>query len=331
MENKKLHILIQELADKEKFADAGIAPLSFCSNTLDVAMQHYSNSMQNGDFAQMSYLYNNLEIKQSPELLIEDCNTDRFNYYVIAFLASYNSPARIAEENGTAKIARYAIGKDYHIVLKQRLNRILSAIKEQIPGATGRCFTDSAPLMERAIASACGLGAIGKNGFLISKKAGIKTLICEIILGIPKEFQCVDETCIPRKRYSLFSLCGHCNRCMDACPTGALYAPGKIDARRCISYHTIENRKESFPANLPNPQRYIFGCDSCLNACPWNSRNSPGMDELTDIYPETMQLLENPKAFLTGITKSQFNKIFNTSPIGRPGKEKILNTIYSLK
>lgn len=331
MENKKLHILIQELADKENFADMGIASLSFCSNILAVAMEHYSKSMQNGDFAHMDYLYNNLEIKQSPKLLIDDCNTAEFNYYVVAFLASYNSPSQMTEEEGRRKIAGYAVGKDYHIVLKQRLGRILSAIKEQIPGATGRCFTDSAPLMERAIAASCGLGAIGKNGFLISKKAGIKTLICEIILGIPKGSPSIDEPYIPSKTYSPFSLCGQCNRCMESCPTGALYAPGKIDARRCISYHTIENRKEEFPANLPNPHKYIFGCDSCLNACPWNSRNSCGMDELIDIYPQTMQLLENPKSFLTGITKSQFNKIFNASPIGRPGKDKILNTIDSLK
>lgn len=335
MENKKLHILVQELAKQEKFADWGIATLSFCSDALGVAMKHYSNAMRNGDFAQMSYLYSHLEIRQSPELLIDDYNTSKYNYFIIVFLASYKNPNPSIEENCSTKIAQYAIGKDYHIVLKQRLNRILSYLKEQIPGTTGRCLTDSAPVMERALASACGLGAIGKNGFLISKNAGIKTLISEIILGIPKYSSLyinnIELDCTPIKNFAPFSLCGECHRCIDSCPTGALYAPGMIDSRRCISYHTIENRKNEFPATLPNPQKYIFGCDNCLNACPWNSRNIPGMDEFVNIHEGTIQLLENPQRFLKSVTKSQFSKIFRDSPIGRPGKDKIMNTLNSLK
>ena len=335
MENKKLHILINKLANEEEFADWGIATLSLCSNTLNIAMEHYSRAMENGDFAKMGYLYNHLDIKQSPELLINNFNISKNNYYVIAFLASYNNPKPVAANNGHPKIAQYAMGKDYHIVLKQRLQRILGSIKETIPEANGRCFTDSAPVMERAVATACGLGAIGKNGFLISRKAGVKTLLSEIILELPKESTCADNT--EGEHYNLgnscnpFSLCGECHRCMDACPTGALYKPGRIDAGRCISYQTIENRKEGFPANLPNPHKYIFGCDSCLNACPWNGKNSPGMDELVNIHPGTAQLIYNPKSFMENITKTQFNKIFSDSPIGRAGKDKILNTLKSLK
>lgn len=331
MENKNLHILIQQLAEREKFADWQIVPLSFCSPAIDIAMDNYRLTLQKGDFAQMSYLYDHLDIRQSPRLLLD--NTDgslQYCYYIIVFLASYHSDT--LHDNGFAKIAQYALGTDYHIILKQKLNNILLQIKGQIDNATGRCFTDSAPVLERTLASACGLGAIGKNGFLISKKAGIKTLIGGIILGIPKESTdyCYDMgSCIVGKQ-NLFSLCGECHRCMDACPTGALYAPGRVNADRCISYQTIENRKGSFPSNLPNPHRYIFGCDSCLNACPWNGKNSPGMDELVNLHPATKQLLCNPKEFLASISSSGFNKVFRNSPIGRAGRNKMLDTLNSL-
>ena len=331
MEDKNLHILIQQLAEREKFADWQIVPLSFCSSSIDIAMDYYRLAMQKGDFAQMSYMYNHLDIRKSPELLLDDKdNSLQYSYYIIVFLASYHSDT--LHDNGIAKIAQYALGTDYHIILKQKLNAILMHIKERIDNAIGKCFTDSAPVLERTLATACRLGAIGRNGFLISKKAGIKTLISGIILGIPKNSTDYgyDKDIYAVGKQNLFSLCGECRRCMDACPTGALYAPGKVDAGRCISYRTIENRKESFPSYLPNPHKYIFGCDSCLNACPWNGKNSPGMDELIRLHPATQQLLCNPREFLASISSSGFNKVFKNSPIGRAGRNKILDTLNSL-
>lgn len=332
MENKNLHILIQQLAERENFADWQIIPLPSCSPAIDIAMDNYRLALQKGDFAQMKYLYNHLDIRQSPELLLNnESNSLQYYYYIIVFLASYHSDTLC--NNGIAKIAQYALGTDYHIILKQKLNTILSYIKGQIDNSIGKCFTDSAPVLERTLATACELGAIGKNGFLISKKAGIKTLISGIILGIPK---CstdygYDTDIYAVGKQNLFSLCGECHRCMDACPTGALYAPGKVNANRCISYHTIENRKDSFPTDLPNPHKYIFGCDSCLNACPWNGKNKPGMEELIRLHPVTKQLLSNPKEFLESISSSGFNKAFKNSPIGRAGRNKILDTLISLK
>lgn len=332
MENRNLHMLIQQLAEREKFADWQIIPLSYCSPAIDIAMDNYRYALQKGDFAQMKYLYNYLDIRQSPELLLNDkSNNLQYSYHIIVFLASYHCDT--LHNNGTVKIAQYALGTDYHIILKQKLNTILLYIKEQIDNAIGKCFTDSAPVLERALATACKLGAIGKNGFLISKKAGIKTLISGIILGIPKKNAdySYDKGIYPIGKQNIFSLCGECHRCIDACPTGALYAPGKVNANRCISYHTIENRKESFPRELPNPHKYIFGCDSCLNACPWNGKNKPGMEELTKLHPVTNLLLNNPKEFLESISSSGFNKAFKNSPIGRAGRNKILDTLDSLK
>ena len=123
MENKKLHMLIQQLAEREKFADWQIIPLSYCSPAIDIAMDNYRYALQKGDFAQMKYLYNHLDIRQSPELLLNDKgNNLQYSYYIIVFLASYHCDT--LHNNGTVKIAQYALGTDYHIILKQKLNTI---------------------------------------------------------------------------------------------------------------------------------------------------------------------------------------------------------------
>ena len=158
-----------------------------------------------------------------------------------------------------AYVARYALGRDYHKVIKKRLNRFAKAI-EQIIGPMGyRAFVDSAPVMERAIAEKAGLGWIGKNTCVINKKAGSWFFLGEIYTDIPLMS---DEA---EKNH-----CGKCNLCIDVCPTKAIVAPFRLDARKCLSYLTIENKG-------PIPIEYrkalgnrIYGCDDCQLCCPWN-------------------------------------------------------------
>ena len=148
---------------------------------------------------------------------------------------------------------------------------------------SGRVFVDTAPVLERAWAVEAGLGFIGKNNFFISREHGIRNFIGIIISNftiLPEEHsltlhQELEE--VPKKKY-----CGNCTKCLEACPTGALCAPYTLDARKCISYLTIENKEASMPLNLEMAQYrdgWIFGCDACMNACPWNSRNKEGWPE----------------------------------------------------
>ena len=158
-----------------------------------------------------------------------------------------------------AYVARYALGRDYHKLMRQRLQRLADRIAEEIGPFGHRVFVDSAPVLERALARNAGLGWIGKHTCLIDKDGGSWFFLGEIYVDIPLP---VD---VPATAH-----CGTCTRCIDICPTGAIVAPNRVDARRCISYLTIE-LKESIPEELrPLIGNRVFGCDDCQLACPWN-------------------------------------------------------------
>ena len=158
------------------------------------------------------------------------------------------------------KISRYARGRDYHAVLRERLSALLAEIIEMAPGARGRVASDAIPLLEKAIAEKAGIGWIGKHTNLITRTHGSWIFLGEILLTLPLAY---DEP-------FAFDLCGSCVRCIDACPTGAIVAPRELDSARCISYATIEHRgeiPESFGGKMDG---WLFGCDVCQEVCPWN-------------------------------------------------------------
>ena len=195
-------------------------------------------------------------------------------------------------------IAQYARGKDYHKVIKERLFTILATLKEHFPEISGRPFVDSAPVLERYWAMRAGLGFIGKNNFLISPKCGIRNFICSLFLNVELP---PPDAAVRRERTQGLPSCGACRRCLDACPTGALEAPFVLNANKCTSYLTIEKRHIQQQAggleahiteshSLRQQRRYnrmellkegnaipvngwLIGCDCCMNACPWNSKN----------------------------------------------------------
>ena len=191
-------------------------------------------------------------------LLVEGART------VMGFLAPY-------DHHDNPHVASFAHGEDYHKVIKDRIHLFVAQNREALDAAAGgefacRVFTDSAPVMEREWAVRCGLGFIGCNNFLISPTAGLRTLIGILVCNIP--FEEIDCMRLRRQRASMPEDCGRCGQCIAACPTGALEAPYRLDARKCISFLTIEAREKD-PSN-PALGEHLYGCDCCLNACPWN-------------------------------------------------------------
>lgn len=172
------------------------------------------------------------------------------------------------------RVARYGWGRDYHRVIQQRLRRLGRWLEEQVPGCRWRACVDSAPLMDKAWAEEAGLGWIGKNGNLIHRRRGSWLLLGHLLTTVELA---------PDQPSA--SLCGSCRRCLDACPTGAIREPFVVDSRRCIAFHTIENREPQLPAWIePHLQGWVAGCDICQEVCPWN--RGDGLDSSDpDVQP----------------------------------------------
>lgn len=290
------------------FADFGCAP---AGELPPYIQEQYMNALSKGNFAKMDYLGRNLEKRFNPQLLVEGART------VMIFLAPYSLPQGKKAPDG---IAQFALGQDYHIAIKEKLFAIMNELQESVPGFQGRAFTDSAPVMERYWAVEAGLGWIGKNNFLISRTCGIKNLIGVIIsnLEIP-----ATSDILPDKSTQTTGSCGECNRCLSACPSGALGRPFSTDARRCISYHTIENRslqQEIAAGAVPHFAGAFFGCDRCLDACPWNSANKEGWE----VFHKNAEMLSGKgKDWWKSLEKEDFKKIFKDSSLLRGGLENI--------
>ena len=176
------------------------------------------------------------------------------------YLAPTARPAaELMEQPGKALISRYALGRDYHKIIRKRLQKLAQRIELEIGPFGYRVFTDSAPVLEKALAEKAGLGWIGKHSNLLHRSAGSWFFLGEIYTDLPLP---VDQ--------KVENHCGNCTRCLDYCPTGAIVAPYQVDARRCISYLTIELRDAIPEALRPLMGNRIFGCDDCQVVCPWN-------------------------------------------------------------
>jgi epoxyqueuosine reductase len=216
-------------------------------------------------------------------------------------------------EPGAAVVSMYARGRDYHKVLRNRLAQLAERVKAEIGEYGYRVFTDSAPVMELPLAEKAGLGWRGKHTLLLSREAGSTFFIGEILVDLPLP---VDE--------ATSGHCGSCSNCIDACPTGAILGPGRLDARRCISYLTIE-LKGSIPLELrPLIGNRIYGCDDCQLVCPWNKfaqrASVPDFDERNGLGESGM--LE-----LFAWEEEEFNRRMEGSPIRRIGHERWLRNL----
>lgn len=189
---------------------------------------------------------------------------------------------------GSLKVARYGWGRDYHRVIDGRLRRLGRWLEARCPGSGWRACVDSTPLLDKAWAEEAGLGWIGKNGNLIHRRRGSWLLLGHLLTTLP----------LPPDRPAE-SLCGSCHRCLDACPTGALPEPFVVDARRCIAYHTIENRDPVLPGPIATALGgWVAGCDICQEVCPWNEGDLPVSSD-PDLQPRPWLLDLRPEQALT--------------------------------
>ena len=263
--------------------------------------------LKNGNHASMSYMSRNVDKRLNPVLLNEwACSVIMvlYNYY----------PADSTLSETKHKISKYAYGKDYHEIIKNKLRGLVDAIEDETGEIMARVFVDSAPVLEKAWAVKCGLGWSGKNSCIINKEMGsfffIGTIITNLELTYDKE--------------ELGEYCGSCTRCIDACPNGAIISPGIIDSGKCISYLTIEHK-----GDLPEEYRdklhaWIFGCDICQDVCPWNRFSKPHTEPAFLPHPQLTAMTDED---WKNINTATFNELFKGTAVERTGYEGLKRNI----
>jgi len=258
----------------------------------------YLESWLNQDrHGKMNYMLNHFDKRIDPTKLVDGARSVislSFNYYTEQKQSDPDAP----------KIAMYALGQDYHTVVRDRLEKLLEYIRSEAGDVNGRCFVDSAPVLEKAWAQRSGVGWIGKNTNLLTKRQGSYFFLAEIIVDIDLEYDS------PVKDY-----CGSCTQCIDACPTQAIYEPYKLDASKCISYFTIELKDQMLPDDYKGKfDNWMYGCDICQQVCPINSQARP--HHVQEFEPLS-DVLDMKKAEWEALTEDSFKKLFKHSAVKR--------------
>jgi epoxyqueuosine reductase len=302
---------LREIASRQirsKALELGFSACGIASaRCLDEERERLQKWLFNGMNGSMEYMANHFEKRLDPGKIEAGAKS------VISVLINYFPSEKQADPTAPV-ISKYAYGKDYHLVVKEKLNNLLIFIQTEISPFKGRAFVDSAPVLERPWAKAAGLGWIGKNSLLITRELGSYVFIGELII----------DTELSYDSPLTGDYCGSCSRCIDACPTGAIVSPRTIDARKCISYHTIENKNE-VPAAIREKLGYkIFGCDICQDVCPWNKKIKP--NQSGDFKP-VEGLLEMSKKNWTELERFTFSKNFKHTAFERAGYDKIMRNI----
>lgn len=298
---------IKKEAYRLGFSFVGIAK----ARRLDEHADQLEEWLSRGYQGKMQYMENHFEKRLDPTQLVPGAKS------VVTLMYNYYTDEK-QEDETAPKIAKYAYGKDYHFVVKDKLRELLHLINEEIGAVSGRCFVDSAPVMERQWAAKSGLGWTGKNTLLIHPKAGSFFFLAELIIDLELK---PDG---PMKDY-----CGRCTRCIDACPTEAISPQGYLlDASKCISYLTIE-LKEAIPNDFKGKMdNWMFGCDVCQDVCPWNRFSKKHQEAAFEPHPD---LLELNKQDWEEITEDVFRTIFKKSAVKRTKFKGLKRNIGFLK
>jgi epoxyqueuosine reductase len=300
------------VAIKEKAMELGFAACGFSSaGALPEDAERLKSWLKMGYNARMGYMANHFEKRTDPTRLVEGAKT------VISLLYNYYTD-RVQEDPEAPILSKYAYGKDYHFVMKEKMQLLFDFVKSISPEVEGRVFVDSAPVLDRAWARRAGLGWIGKNSNLISRSAGSFVFIGEIILNLELEYNQVPEG----------DFCGSCNLCLEACPTGAILDNRTIDSARCISYQTIENHGEISPELEGKLSGRVFGCDICQDVCPWNRK---ALNHQEPFFEPVTKLLEMTAGMWSDLTKEEYKKLFPESPVERAGFKKLKGNIAFLQ
>jgi epoxyqueuosine reductase len=281
---------------------------------LDTEARRLEEWLNKGHHGKMTWMENHFDKRIDPRELVPGAKS------VVSVICNYYNSEADAEqqkEAGKPKIAKYALGEDYHYVLKDKLFQLFEYIRQINGGLEGRVFVDSAPVMDKAWATRSGLGWLGKNTNVLRKGFGSWFFIGEMIVDATFNYEgpAADH-------------CGSCTRCIDACPTGALYEPYRLDAAKCISYLTIELRDaipEQFRENMDN---WMFGCDICQDVCPWN-RKAP--DTNIDRLGPSGDLTGKTYEFWEELNLELFRELFRRSAVKRTKFEGLKRNISFLK
>jgi epoxyqueuosine reductase len=269
-----------------------------------------SEWLRRGYHGAMGWMAREPARRADPQAVLPGCRS------VVSVGLNYFTDRRADERPGYGRIARYAWGKDYHILLQERLEQLEGRIRAMAPDTKTRSYVDTGPVMEKAWAQQAGLGWIGKHSNLVSARHGSWLVLGEVLTTLEMD---PDEPAA--------DLCGSCTLCIKACPTGAIPEPYVVDARRCISYLTIELHKpgDKIPAELaPGLGNRIFGCDDCLDVCPYNVNASPAGEAV--FQPAPLSLAAD-LAQLSGLDAQAFALTFRQSPLKRAGHAGFLRNV----
>ncbi|MEQ8551441.1 MAG: tRNA epoxyqueuosine(34) reductase QueG [Cyclobacteriaceae bacterium] len=293
--------LVKQIASQLGFSYCGISEASFLEEEAP-KLEEWLNRKYQG---KMSYLENHFDKRLDPRKLVPGAKS------VISLIYNYFPEKDLASDG--YKIAKYAYGKDYHFVIKDKLKTFFEELKNQIGEIDGRVFVDSAPVHERAWAAKSGIGWIGKNSLLLNKEMGSFFFLAELILDL----DLVPDG--PVKDH-----CGTCTACMDACPTEAIPEPYAVDGSRCISYLTIE-LKDEIPSEFRDKMEgWIFGCDICQDVCPWNRFSKPHQEPA--FKPGGWENFTRDE--WSELTEEVFRKVFKKSAVKRTKFSGLKRNIY---
>jgi epoxyqueuosine reductase len=284
------------------FEMTGIAPATEADG-----FDHLKEWLARGYAGSMDYMHRHGEARRSPTSILPQVRS------IIMAAMSYrpdesDNQKRSSPAVSWGRISCYARGRDYHDILRDRLRLLLDWLRQEIPDCIGRAVVDTAPLLERDFARRAGLGWFGKNTMLINKRYGSYFFIGALLTNIQLTFDEPHET----------AHCGSCTACLDACPTQAFVAPGILDARRCISYLTIEKR-DAIPLDLrPGLGDWVFGCDICQDVCPWNRKAPLGSE------PEFQGFTHVDARELLSLSEEEFRRRFRGTPLLRTKRSGLL-------
>lgn len=284
--------LIKSAAQKYGFQSCGISAAGF----LEEEARHLEAWLGKGYQGEMQYMENYFDKRLDPTLLVEGAKS------VISLSYNYFPDEKIPALDNF-KISKYAYGQDYHDIIKEILKDMVAELQSEIGGFQFRIFVDSAPVLERAWARKSGIGWVGKNANLITKKHGSFYFLAEIICDLDLEYD------TPTTDH-----CGSCRKCIDACPTDAIIGEKIVDGSRCISYLTIELKNEIPTEFSGKMDDWMFGCDICQDVCPWNRFSKPHRQPL---FKANDALKGFRKGEWKELTQEIFSEIFRKSPVKR--------------
>jgi len=297
---------IKQWATELGFSHCGIAKAEFLEEEAPKLEEWLKRQYQ----GEMHYMENHFDMRLDPRILVPGAKS------VISLTYNYFTEEKQNED--APRISKYAYGEDYHHVVKDKLKILLRNMQQEIGEIHGRCFVDSAPVMERAWASKAGIGWVGKHSLLINKTQGSFFFLAEIIVDAELEYDAPFAT----------DHCGTCTACMDACPTGAIVENKVVDGSKCISYFTIE-LKDAIPTSYKDKfDDWMFGCDVCQDVCPWN-RFSKQHNE-PKFTPNPKLLAMNRREWQE-ITEDVFNELFHKSAVKRTKYEGLKRNLKFLE